>query len=289
MLAIDRHTKDDTVELGKRKLKFTRRDTIGRRGEQEFALFVDKELGWIFRRIDEPDVGIDGEIEIVQRGGHAVAKISEGNTTGRLLKVQIKTTEGNLRNKKSFNVYFDKPHLDYWNSIRIPVLLIAVSLEGGIWWQHIDPRANYETDRGAWKVDFDYSNELATYSKQLIMRLTDSRQLQDAQIALTKADRLFEKWEQRFDRREFDDFDDARRDLEEALQQLESAKTLLESDRNADGWAPIRERLRRFTNRFESLSSDARFQMFIASDHRDLKFPELRHNFRSGILSRPED
>ena|SRR3974377_1532020 len=57
-------------------------DNIGEIGVAAVNLVVRKELGWIFRQQPISDRGIDAEIEI---------QTPEGDATGRLLALQIKT------------------------------------------------------------------------------------------------------------------------------------------------------------------------------------------------------
>lgn len=75
--------------------------------------------GSIFRRVhQEDDIGIDGYIEIV----------SEENTSGHLIGVQVKSGDSYLAsNGSEFEVYVDEKHLAYWRDYMVPVVLICYS------------------------------------------------------------------------------------------------------------------------------------------------------------------
>jgi hypothetical protein len=101
---------------------YTDDQLTGLSGEYLFGNRLIKELGWIYRTQHIADLGIDGEIEILD---------SEKRSTGKILKVQIKTSSGNLA-----DVSVDAEHFAYWTVFSVPVIVISVSLATGEvkWW-----------------------------------------------------------------------------------------------------------------------------------------------------------
>ena len=72
-------------------------------------------MGWIFRRQLESDVGIDAQVE----------PVVDGEPTGQLIALQIKSGESFFRKRGDNYVYYGKPrHLDYWERHSLPVLLV---------------------------------------------------------------------------------------------------------------------------------------------------------------------
>ncbi len=100
----------------------------GNIGSASFELFVNRKLNWIFRPVhQEHDFGVDGYIDIVENG----------EVTGASLAVQIKCGDSYL-SKKSLGGYKYEGsirHLNYYENIQEPVLLIVLDGEGREgWW-----------------------------------------------------------------------------------------------------------------------------------------------------------
>jgi hypothetical protein len=73
-------------------------------------------LGLIWRETPMADVGIDGQIEYVNKDGYA---------TGRIIAVQIKSGESFLIEKgDSWVFYPEKKHKFYWERFPLPVMII---------------------------------------------------------------------------------------------------------------------------------------------------------------------
>lgn len=72
--------------------------------------------GLVFRETPNADVGIDGQIELVDEAG---------NATGRTVAVQIKSGSSFLRGAGDhWNFYPENKHVEYWEMYPLPVLLM---------------------------------------------------------------------------------------------------------------------------------------------------------------------
>lgn len=80
------------------------------------------ELGFIFRQTSNTDVGIDGQIEYVNKAGEA---------TGKIAAVQIKSGDSYLKenkaDKNNWIFYPAEKHKAYWEMFPIPVILLVYS------------------------------------------------------------------------------------------------------------------------------------------------------------------
>lgn len=77
------------------------------------AIFL--EMGWLFRRQLESDVGIDAHVE----------PLSSEGPTGQLIALQIKSGPSFFRKSDGDYVYrASARHLEYWSSFPLPVLLV---------------------------------------------------------------------------------------------------------------------------------------------------------------------
>lgn len=88
--------------------------------EREGVLKVALELnsyGYIFRETPNADVGIDGQIELVNDRGEA---------TGKIVAAQIKSGNSYLVDKKDhFAFYPQEKHKNYWSVFPLPVILFV--------------------------------------------------------------------------------------------------------------------------------------------------------------------
>lgn len=90
--------------------------------ENQGLLYIEQlvnEHGSIFRKIPlEEDVGIDGVIEFVK----------DGEVTGRLLAIQVKSGDSYVAHgKDKFVVPVDVAHLHYWQDYDLSVVLVCYS------------------------------------------------------------------------------------------------------------------------------------------------------------------
>lgn len=103
--------------------KRTQQHKQGSIGSAAFELFVNRELGWIFRSVhQENDFGIDGYIDVVE----------DGKITGASLAVQIKCGESYFAKKTEYGIRYEGfiKHLNYYYNLRNPVLLVVLDENG---------------------------------------------------------------------------------------------------------------------------------------------------------------
>ena len=75
------------------------------------------QMSLIFRETSNSDTGIDGQIEEVNQ---------DGNATGRILAVQIKSGDSYLHDSgNNWIFYTDEAHKNYWKAYPIPVILLV--------------------------------------------------------------------------------------------------------------------------------------------------------------------
>lgn len=119
-------------------------------------------LGLIWRETSSGDVGVDGQIEYVD---------AQGQATGRLLSVQVKSGPSYLKNETAdaFHFYPADKHRHYWEQHPLPVILVL----------H-DPR----TSRSFWA---DVRQQLRSETTQTALVVAKCNTLQTA-----SAEQLFE-------------------------------------------------------------------------------------------------
>ena len=147
-------------------MQFHQKNATGKAGERFVETFVEETLGLVYRQVKDPDIGIDGEIELVD---------SKGVGTGGFLKVQVKTTGASPTGKR-LRIPLDEDHLDYFASLTVPLILAVVSLpEGKIWWKPILQKENYAGPKGGYGVTLDLqADEMTRYSAS-ILRMIGNR------------------------------------------------------------------------------------------------------------------
>ncbi|PWI49626.1 hypothetical protein CEE45_00410 [Candidatus Heimdallarchaeota archaeon B3_Heim] len=97
---------------------FTDKDRTEREGVNFVAQIVN-EMGSIWRETTQIDIGIDGEIELV-----------EGRkSSGFYYFIQIKSGESYFKNRSEvgFSFFPQKKHIEYWRKLPLPVLIIIYS------------------------------------------------------------------------------------------------------------------------------------------------------------------
>jgi hypothetical protein len=132
------------------------------------------DLSWIFREQPILDFGIDAQVELV----------IDGNPTGKLIGLQIKTGPGNFRQTSEGLVYYGEPaHLDYWLGHSLPVILIAHLPESDeSFWVQVTVQAVSLTAK-AWRIVIPNTNKFGKETKD---RLTSVYEGTPAQQRLRK-------------------------------------------------------------------------------------------------------
>ncbi|GAB2916189.1 hypothetical protein GCM10027093_63390 [Paraburkholderia jirisanensis] len=141
--------------------RFDATEQIGVNAVQGICL---NELGWIFREQPVIDMGIDAQIELVQ----------EGNPTGKLVAVQIKTGPSHVRETDSAYVFRGRlTHLDYWTNHSLPVLLILHLPEAtGTFWVHVDGDHITRTGK-SWTIEIPKANRFGVASMHALSAVFD--------------------------------------------------------------------------------------------------------------------
>ena len=131
----------------------TRSAKQGEKGVRMVTNIIEDVFEWIFRPIYKSDIGIDGEIEILD---------GMGRPTGELLAVQIKCG-GSYFIKKGelgYIFYASKKEVNYWQSLLLPVVLCLCNPdEDIIYWTHISLSTIFKTEKG-YKIIVPFENKL---------------------------------------------------------------------------------------------------------------------------------
>lgn len=132
--------------------RYTKTERLGVNAVEGIVL---NDLGWIFREQLVADMGIDAHME----------RVDEGNPTGKLVGVQIKTGESHFKEKEDVLVYYgENAHLDYWIGHSLPVILVAhLPDRDETFWVHVDPSVVKRTKK-AWKIEIPKKNVLGESS-----------------------------------------------------------------------------------------------------------------------------
>ena len=118
-------------------------------------------MKWLFRRQTESDFGVDAEVEVV----------TEGNPTGQLLGLQIKSGASYFRKQDNHYVYTGKQrHLDYWDRHTLPILLVLHNtVDGMTLWQRIERHLVTEHENGTWSISIPIWQTLTDKSAERIL------------------------------------------------------------------------------------------------------------------------
>lgn len=146
----------------------TESSELGALGVRLVEAIVFDDLGFLFRAKDRFDLGIDGEIEIVEKDG-----VGKRVGTGRLLAAQIKCGESFFAEEES-DCYVYRgaaKHLEYWLNSATPVIIIICHPSARVaYWGEVTPGAIIPSKKG-WKIKIPKSNVLS-HSKDAIDRIS---------------------------------------------------------------------------------------------------------------------
>jgi len=94
--------------------KWTQQDTTAHRGIAKIYRVVT-DMGYIWRPTANSDVGLDGEIELVE----------DRAATAKIIKVQVKSGPSYFRkeDQRSFELHASTDDLEYWRLANNPILL----------------------------------------------------------------------------------------------------------------------------------------------------------------------
>lgn len=123
-------------------------------------------LGHIFRRLSEVDVGIDGQIEILD-GKHP---------SGRIVGVQVKAGSSFFTSPSAdgWTVYIDQATVHYWRAYAVPVILCVVDVATGIlYWTRTDVGVFDATEK-KYKIPLRRDQQLNAAAAPVLARIAQA-------------------------------------------------------------------------------------------------------------------
>jgi hypothetical protein len=145
---------------------------LGDKGVRLVDGIVSDELKWILRDLRKDDIGIDGQIEIVDK---------KRGATGRLLAVQIKCGDTYFSEEFEEGYIYrgEIKHLHYWLEHSLPVIVVICDAHMGIcYWQEVTS-SNTRLIKKTWKMIIPKSNVLSSHSKNSLTKLSGHPQHKD--------------------------------------------------------------------------------------------------------------
>ena len=146
---------------------YTESTELGEKGTRMLCDVVEDEFHWIFRPKRKNDIGIDGEIEIINDARRG---------TGKLIAVQVKCGESYFEEKNDEGFIF-RPRIatvNYWLSLSIPVIVcICNPTTKQILWCHITVESVKKRKKG-YKVVVPFANTFNIENKNRIEGISDS-------------------------------------------------------------------------------------------------------------------
>ncbi len=145
-------------------------------GVNEVEGRIVKELGWIFREQPIVDMGIDAHMELV----------SEGQPTGRLVALQIKTGASHFqKTADGYTYYGDLTHLEYWLAHALPVVLVGhIPDTGETVWVQVTADTVTRTKKG-WRISIPSKNKLNAEARHELSKVFDGTPAQQKYRRLT--------------------------------------------------------------------------------------------------------
>jgi hypothetical protein len=136
---------------------------------------IVKEIGWIFREQPIVDMGIDAHIESVK----------DGNPSGKLIGVQIKTGPSHFKDKGDLLVYYgNRIHLDYWLNHSLPVILVAhLPDTNETYWTQVNTTNAQKTIKH-WKIEIPKIQSLDSSAIELLEEITEGTEEEKKQRQL---------------------------------------------------------------------------------------------------------
>lgn len=133
-------------------------------GVNAVETIVLRDIGWIFRAQPVVDMGIDAHVELVE----------DGDPTGQLIGVQIKSGPSHVRETAAAYVFRGTmTHLNYWINHSLPVILVLHLPEPGeTFWVQITAEKVTRHEKG-WTIEIPKSNKLGRESKPALQSAFD--------------------------------------------------------------------------------------------------------------------
>ncbi|MGX7744020.1 DUF4365 domain-containing protein [Rhodopseudomonas parapalustris] len=185
------------IESWGRAMQFDWRQRIGRIGERRVASFVEEKLKFGYRKVGEPDIGVDGEIEIADENL---------KSTGGLLKVQVKATAESFKGRASLRIPIDEKHLDYFASLMVQPILAVVSIKDDvILWKPILHKNHCKGPRSGFGITLhSKADRLTKRSARFLKMLGERSNAIIAKYIIEEAEELLSDMDSQFSTGEYD-------------------------------------------------------------------------------------
>ncbi len=139
--------------------RYSKTERVGVNAVEKIVL---DEFGWIFREQPIADVGIDAHIELVE----------DGNPTGKLVAVQIKTGASHFKDRRDAIVYYGSiSHLEYWTGHSLPVILVAHLPDSNQTLWVLIHESTVVNTQSRWKIEIPKTNIFGGPSKNEISKI----------------------------------------------------------------------------------------------------------------------
>ena len=136
-------------------------------GVSRTKLYVEEELGWIFREQPTEDFGIDAHTEVVDGD----------DVRGRLLAIQIKSGESWFKEAADNDGWWYRPdddHVQYWLSHSLPVVVVLYDPRSRLChWQLVSLSTLQRSASGGWKLRVPESHVLNSVAEESWKRAAD--------------------------------------------------------------------------------------------------------------------
>jgi hypothetical protein len=145
---------------------------LGELGVRLVEAAIHDELKWIFRVKRKLDVGVDGEIELVN---------ADREATGRLIAAQVKCGDSYLSKRSRDGIWYhgEISHLNYWLGHSLAVIIIICDPHNRhCYWAEVSAATVVRLRKG-WKLKVLYRNRLNADATWQLEELANRLQLQD--------------------------------------------------------------------------------------------------------------
>jgi hypothetical protein len=142
-----------------------RHNNLERVGLHFIAQIFEEDFEWIFREQSVADVGIDAVVE----------HCKDGNPSGKLLALQIKSGEGNVKKTQTgYTYYISNTHYYYWINHQLPIVLTCYikDKKKKVYWAEIS-KSTIKPTKTRWKIEIPKDQLLTSNSFKEIERIVN--------------------------------------------------------------------------------------------------------------------
>lgn len=162
--------------------EYKKRSVNGNAGEYLAAHRFTKVLQWPYRMLDV-DLGVDGEIEILD---------AKGASTSDIIKVQVKSFNS-ISKTTSKKIYVKGNHIQYWKKFCLPIIVVCVDLsKDKVYWTPVTATECYQSDGVSQIITIDLlSDELTLACKAKLQALVSPAASKDIGQIMTSMRDLY--------------------------------------------------------------------------------------------------